>query len=204
LECLQMLLHNLLFTDSINFSPYCIFTTAECLVQVYSEWMSGDIAWRMQVSTFTSTIVLKLNFSTTELQGHWFTTSELVFDYMFQHILLSDKTNVTNQSGRKVLHPLLMSLANIHSEVRTKVSHHAFVPVAFLPVVDFIHNNQQMKSVLSDHLYHQCLDIVVKPLKIAAQIGIMLSDPLGNSQYCYMPLASCIVDMPEACLIACV
>ncbi|KAI6124036.1 hypothetical protein EDD16DRAFT_1691358 [Pisolithus croceorrhizus] len=49
-----------------------------------------------------------------------------------------------------------------------------------------------MKSVLSDCLYHHCLDIVVKPLKIAAQIGIMLSDPLGNSWYCYTSLASCI------------
>ncbi|KAI6004772.1 hypothetical protein EDD15DRAFT_2155216 [Pisolithus albus] len=157
-ECLQTLLHNPLFTDSIDFSPYRVFTTAQRLVQVYSKWMSGDIAWRMQIeATVGRGCVLGV-------------------------ILSSDKTHITNQSGGKVSHPLLMSLANIRSEVRKKVSHHAFVPVAFLPVVDFIHNNQRMKSVLSDRLYHQCLDIVVKPLKIAAQIGIMLSDPLGNSR----------------------
>lgn len=97
-----------------------------------------------------------------------------------------------------------MSLANIHSEVRNKASRHAFVPVAFLPVVEFIHTNKRMKSVLSDRLYHQCLDIVVEPLKIAARIGAMLSDPRGHSRYCFTPLASCIVDFPEACLIACV
>ncbi|KAI6131086.1 hypothetical protein EDD16DRAFT_1515246 [Pisolithus croceorrhizus] len=181
-DCLQMLLHNPLFTDSINFSPYHVFTTTQRLVQIYGEWMSGDIAWGMQDKIETT------------VGG----------GCMLGVILSSDKTNVTNQSGRKVLHPLLMLLANICSEVRTKASHHAFIPVVFLPVVDFIHNNQWMKSVLSNHLYHHCLDIVVKPLKIAAQIGIMLSDPLGNSWYCYTSLASCIVDMPEACLIACV
>ncbi|KAG6372618.1 hypothetical protein JVT61DRAFT_7366 [Boletus reticuloceps] len=49
LECLQALLHNPLFADSINFSPYRTFTTAQRLVQVYNQWMSGDIAWQMQV-----------------------------------------------------------------------------------------------------------------------------------------------------------
>lgn len=97
-----------------------------------------------------------------------------------------------------------MSLANIHSEVRSKASHHAFLPVAFLPVVEFIHHNQRMKGLLSDRLYHQCLDIVVEPLKIGARIGVMMSDPVGNSRYCYTLLASCIVDLPEACLVACV
>lgn len=97
-----------------------------------------------------------------------------------------------------------MSLANIHSDVRQKASLHAFMPIAFLPVAKFIHDNKRMQGVLSDRLYHQSLDIVVKPLKIAARIGVMLSDPLGNQRYCFTPLATCIVDSPEASLIACV
>ena len=119
-------------------------------------------------------------------------------------ILSSDKMHVTNQSGGKVLHPLLMSLTNIHAEVRAKASLHAFVPVVFLPITEFIHNDQWMQGILRDRLYHQCLDIMMNPLKIAACIGIMLSDPLGNNRYCFTPLVSCIVDMPEACLIVCV
>lgn len=95
-----------------------------------------------------------------------------------------------------------MSLANIHTDVQVKASLHAFVPIAFLPITEFVHNDPWMKSVLRDCLYHQCLDIVLEPLKIAAHIGVMLSDPLGNNRYCFMPLASCIVNMPEACLIA--
>lgn len=97
-----------------------------------------------------------------------------------------------------------MSLANIHADVRSKASLNAFIPIAFLPIVEFIHNDQRMKGVLSDRLYHEALDIVVAPLKQAASIGVMLSDPLGNNRYCYTPLASCIVDTPEASLIACV
>ena len=111
---------------------------------------------------------------------------------------------MTNQPGSKVTHPLLMSLANIHSAVRSKGSLHAFLPIAFLPIAKFIHPDKRMKGILSDRLYHQSLDIVVEPLKIVARIRVMLSDPLGNSRYCFTPLVGCIVDTPEACLIACI
>jgi len=97
-----------------------------------------------------------------------------------------------------------MSLANIHADVWAKASLHAFVPIAFLPITKFIHSDSWMNSILRDRLSHQCLDIVLEPLKIVACIGIMLSDPLGNNRYCFMPLASSIVNMSEACLITCV
>ncbi|KAG1867363.1 hypothetical protein F4604DRAFT_1544697, partial [Suillus subluteus] len=51
---------------------------------------------------------------------------------------------------------------------------------------------------------HQCLDIILKPLKHAACIRRMMSDPLRNLRYCFTPLASYIVDTPEACMLACV
>ncbi|KAI6017739.1 hypothetical protein BKA83DRAFT_4465155 [Pisolithus microcarpus] len=49
-----------------------------------------------------------------------------------------------------------------------------------------------------------CLDIVLQPLKVAAQIGRMMSDPAGNLCHCFTPLAAYIVDTPEACMLACV
>jgi len=54
-DCLQTLLHHLQFTNSLDFCPYHAFTTAQCLVRIYGEWMSGDIAWNIQVSTFSWT-----------------------------------------------------------------------------------------------------------------------------------------------------
>ncbi|KAN0093092.1 hypothetical protein V8E55_003876 [Tylopilus felleus] len=172
-DCLQTLLHNPWFTNSLDLCPYRVFTTAQRLIQLYGEWMSGDTAWNIQSQLPEGACVLGI-------------------------ILSSDKTNVTNQTGRKVSHPLLMSLANIHMDVRAKASLHMFVPIAFLPITKFIHSHSRMKSVLRDHLYHQCLDIMLEPLNIAAHIGVMLSDPLGNNRYCFTPLASCIVDIPEA------
>lgn len=61
-----------------------------------------------------------------------------------------------------------------------------------------------MRGVLQDRIVHQCLDVVLEPLKVAAREGIMLSDPTGRSRYCFTPLASYIADTPEAMMLACV
>ncbi|KAG1846443.1 hypothetical protein F4604DRAFT_1936430 [Suillus subluteus] len=82
-----------------------------------------------------------------------------------------------------------------------KSSSNAFVLTALLPVSKFIHKKKRMRGVLEDHLMHQCLDIVLEPLKQAAQSGIMLSDPIGHSHYCFTPLASYIADTPEAMML---
>ncbi|KAG2751368.1 hypothetical protein P692DRAFT_20872467 [Suillus brevipes Sb2] len=57
-------------------------------------------------------------------------------------------------------------------------------------------------TVLEDHLIHQCLDIILEPSKQAARLGVMLSDPIGLSHYCFTPLASYIPDTPEAMMLA--
>jgi len=61
-----------------------------------------------------------------------------------------------------------------------------------------------MCSVLEARLFHHCLDIILEPLKCATCLGKMMSDPVGNLCYCFMPLVSYIVDMPEACMLVCV
>ncbi|KAG1899327.1 uncharacterized protein F5891DRAFT_953870, partial [Suillus fuscotomentosus] len=61
-----------------------------------------------------------------------------------------------------------------------------------------------MQGVLEDHLIHECLDIVLCPLKLAAREGVMLSDPVGHSRYCFTPLTSYIVDTLEAMMLAAV
>lgn len=56
-ECLEVLLSNPLFKNSIDFSPYRVFTTAERLVRVYREWMSADHAWQLQVTSLFLSVV---------------------------------------------------------------------------------------------------------------------------------------------------
>ncbi|KAG1760546.1 hypothetical protein EDD22DRAFT_780988, partial [Suillus occidentalis] len=48
------------------------------------------------------------------------------------------------------------------------------------------------------------LDIVLHSLKQAAEHGIMLSDPIGCSRHHFTTLASYIVNMPEAIMLAAV
>lgn len=79
-----------------------------------------------------------------------------------------------------------------------KSSNHAFVLLALLPVPKFIHQNKKAHSVLEYWLIHECLNIVLEPLKIAARICIMVSDPWGGSHYCFTPLAGYIMDFQEA------
>lgn len=105
-------------------------------------------------------------------------------------------------TGDRTAYPLLISLANIRMATRMKASHHAFVLLALLPVAKFIHPHKQVQGMLHNRLTHQSLDIILEPLKKAASIGIMMSDPLGQLRYCYTPLAAYIVDTPEAQLLA--
>jgi hypothetical protein len=119
-------------------------------------------------------------------------------------ILSSDKMNITNVCGGRVAHPLLISLANIKMNVQNKASSHAFLLMALMPIADFMHPVTRMCSVLDAHLFHACLDIVLEPLKIAAHIGRVMLDPVGNLQHCFTPLASYIIDTREACMLACV
>lgn len=48
-ECLEALFQHPLFHDKLDFVPRRVYRTAERLVRVYSEWMTSDGAWDMQV-----------------------------------------------------------------------------------------------------------------------------------------------------------
>jgi hypothetical protein len=119
-------------------------------------------------------------------------------------IVSLDKTNITNMTGGRVAHPLLLSLTNIKMEHRNKASNHGFLLAVLLPVVEFIHPTKRMQTILNDRLIHECLDIELEPLKQAARLGHMMSDPVGNLHLCYTPIAAYIVDTPEALMLACV
>lgn len=105
-------------------------------------------------------------------------------------------------TGNRVAHPLLISLANLNMDFRNKVSNNAFLLLALLPIPKFNHHIKRIRTLLADRLFHECLDFILRPLKKAAEIGVMMSDPLGWRRLCYTPLAAYIVDSPEAALIS--
>jgi hypothetical protein len=50
LLCLQYLMQNPLFHDHITFMPFYLYESAAKVMRIYTEWLSGDQAWEMQVS----------------------------------------------------------------------------------------------------------------------------------------------------------
>ena len=104
-------------------------------------------------------------------------------------------------TGNRIAHPLLISLANFKMKFHMKSSNHAFLLLALSPVPSFIHKTKHLCGMLANRLVHKCLNFVIQPLKTAASIGIMMSDPLGWRRFCFTPLATYIVDTPESTLI---
>ena len=195
IECIESLLNSPLSANDIDFTPYKLYKSVEKSIRVYSEWLSGDAAWTMQVCDFS----VKL--------------SDVVFIKRFQQkipseatligtILSSDKTRITAMTGDRIAHPLLISLANMNASYRAKSSHHAFLLLALLPVPKFITSDKPLRGVLESRLIHECLDFILNPLKKAACYGVMMSDPYGSLRYCFTPLAAYIVDTPEAAMLA--
>ncbi|KAG2738995.1 hypothetical protein P692DRAFT_201730262 [Suillus brevipes Sb2] len=168
IECLESLFSNPLFHDKLDFVPRRVYSTAAHLVRVYSEWMTGDAAWEMQTRFPRGATVLGT-------------------------VLSSDKTNITTMTGARLAHPLLLGLANIRMHTRTKLSSKAFLLMALLPIPKYLYPNQRMRGVLEDRLVHECLSIILKPLMKAAEVGIMMSDPVGNIRHCFTPLAAYIL-----------
>ncbi|KAG1892950.1 uncharacterized protein F5891DRAFT_1197062 [Suillus fuscotomentosus] len=178
LECIATIFNHPLFCNCLDYTSRKEYSTTQRHSRIYTEWMTGDHAWEMQ------------RFPVVQL------SSEL-FYRRTRHALLHCQAIVS-------LHPLLISLANIYMTTRLKSSSNAFLLTALLPVTKFVHKNKRMRGVLQDRLVHNCLNIVLEPLKLAARNGVMMSDPMGRSRYCFTMLASYIADTPEAMMLACV
>ncbi|KAF9052024.1 hypothetical protein BJ165DRAFT_1340242 [Panaeolus papilionaceus] len=157
-ECLQALMRSPLVSDYIQFTPFKLYETCAKTMRVYTEWLSGDAAWFMQEKLQPSATLLGT-------------------------ILSSDKTNISAGTGNRYAHPLLISLANIAAEFRNKATNHAFLLLALVPIPRFIHPQSKIRGVLEARLFHESLDLVLHPLKEAARVGVMLSDPFGNSRW---------------------
>ena len=52
LDCVEYLLGNPLFANHMDFCPVRLYKDAEKTIRVYREWMSGNVAWEMQVRSF--------------------------------------------------------------------------------------------------------------------------------------------------------
>ncbi|KAJ3780208.1 hypothetical protein GGU10DRAFT_321886 [Lentinula aff. detonsa] len=156
-----------------------IFETAARTTRVYDSWLLSDRAWRLQSELPPGRTLLGT-------------------------ILSSDKTNISIMVRNRCAHPLLISLANIKTKMLSKAGHYLLQLLALLPIPVFQKKSQDVWGILENQLFHQSLDIVLRPLKVAASIGHLMADPVGQVRRCHTPCATWIVDTPEASLISCV
>ncbi|KIK18553.1 hypothetical protein PISMIDRAFT_109244, partial [Pisolithus microcarpus 441] len=179
LEVVEHLFRNPVFAHCMDLDPYQEFEeTLNGMERVYGKFMSADQAWKMQDS--------------------------LPSRYSFVGVIgASDKTPLTISTGNKEMHPLLLSLANIHTGVRMKATSHSFTLAAYLPIPKFHNVSPAVQAVLSAHVYHFTISIVMKELKGASHDGTVLSDPNGDLHIIHMPLIAWIADYPEQ-LLACI
>ena len=63
LTCLETLFENPLFKDHLKFTPFRLYKMAEQTVCVFTEWLSSDTAWLMQVRLFNLKCVCELSFN---------------------------------------------------------------------------------------------------------------------------------------------
>ncbi|KAJ7481071.1 hypothetical protein B0H11DRAFT_1724567 [Mycena galericulata] len=154
IECLQSLLGNPLIQDFVHFTPFRLWSNSAKLMRVYTEWLSGDVSWEIQEQLPSGATVLGT-------------------------ILSSDKTQLTSMTGNRSAYPMLISMADLDMDFRMKACHHAFLLLALLPIPKFREKDAEIRGVLANRLFHAVLDFILAPLKKCAEIGLMMTDPLG-------------------------
>jgi hypothetical protein len=93
-----------------------------------------------------------------------------------------------------------MSIGNIHSSIRNKPSANCWILLAYIPIPVF-KDHRDLRTFLQQHLFHQCLKIVVSFLKRAGERGELFTDSLGHSRLGYPRIAAYLADYPEQVLI---
>jgi hypothetical protein len=71
LDCVEYLLGNPLFADSMDFCPVRLYQDAEQTVRVYTEWLTGNAAWEMQVCYFHTSSSLPILIQPTGNASRW-------------------------------------------------------------------------------------------------------------------------------------
>ncbi|KAG1900840.1 uncharacterized protein F5891DRAFT_1128385 [Suillus fuscotomentosus] len=124
--------------------------------------------------------------------GEWMSCEHAFEIQAVPIILASDKTP---------MHPTFLTIRNIHSEIRMKATTHAWACITYILTPEYIVNHD-FSGVLEVCLWHRCMDMVLQNLKVAAQVGEFMTDPMGCRHYTFTPLIAHITDLPEQLMIA--
>lgn len=124
-------------------------------------------------------------------------------------MLASDKTQLSRFSGDKNMHPVYISLGNIHKDMRNKPSRQGWMLLAKLPTSKFAafkarldasaSEKKAMPGILQKRLFHAAMGIVLAPLKKMEVTQAV--DASGNTRRVMPILMSWLADLEEHWLI---
>ncbi|KIJ12243.1 hypothetical protein PAXINDRAFT_14867 [Paxillus involutus ATCC 200175] len=154
LDCIQELMANPTFADSVSFEPQRVFDDDEGRLRQYDEMWTGDWWWEMQGRLPPGAVVAPV-------------------------ILASDKTSLSQFCGDQEVWPVYLTLGNISKDVRCQPSMHASVLLGYLPTTKLECFSEAQHSVEQYCLFHYCMAQILEPLISAGKEGVLVTCPDG-------------------------
>lgn len=90
---------------------------------------------------------------------------------------------------------MYLTSGNIESDIRSKIDAHCWLMIGQIPVVKF--KEKEHQGLLSNRLFHQCVDIACEDLKACAKAPVRFPDAFGDMRLFRSLLAAHIGDLPE-------
>ncbi|KAG2097743.1 uncharacterized protein F5147DRAFT_747441 [Suillus discolor] len=140
LEVVQDLFANPIFANHVTYDPHVVVDGGECK---YSEYFMAQQAFEIQDQLPEGATIILM-------------------------IVASDKTLVTQHMGGLEMCPILVTVGNIQSDVRMRATCHAWQCIAYMPIPKFVDVHPDYQTILSQHLFHKCMNIVFADAKVAA------------------------------------
>ncbi|KAG1838975.1 hypothetical protein F4604DRAFT_1885387 [Suillus subluteus] len=152
LEVVEDLFANPIFANHMTYDPHVVVDSDD---HEYSEYFTARQAFEIQDQLPKGATIVPI-------------------------VVASDKTPVTRHTGGLEMHPIFVSIANIQSDVRMRATSHAWRCVGFMPIPKFANVHSDYQTILSQRLFHKCMDIIFANAKVAAMTGKFMPDPSGH------------------------
>ncbi|KAI0026936.1 hypothetical protein K488DRAFT_63772 [Vararia minispora EC-137] len=180
MQCVQALYGSPEFAAELVFAPVKHFASVGGeKVRMYSDMHTGDWWWEIQQKL--------------ERQKSGATIVPL--------IISSDKTQLTQFRNRSA-YPVYLTIGNIPKETRRKPSRQAQLLLGYFPVTSMEHiKNDEVRRRALASLFHECMRLVLAPIRDASRDGVELASGDGVLRRCHPIFAAFVGDYPEQVLV---